>query len=40
MFGLWGEIRNWEDGSTIVQKTHDAGEDHVKIVSLIERLAD
>lgn len=29
MYGLWGEIRNWADGTTIVQKTHDANEAHV-----------
>jgi len=29
MYGLWGEIRSWEDGTTIVQKTHDASEHHV-----------
>ena len=27
--GLWGEIRSWEDGTTIVQKTHDASKHHV-----------
>ena len=27
MKGYWGEIRNWKDGSTIVQKTHDYSED-------------
>ena len=27
--GLWGEIRDWRDGSTIVQKTHDAEGGHV-----------
>jgi len=29
MYGLWGEIRSWEDGTTIVQKTHDASKHHV-----------
>ena len=24
MRGYWGEIRDWRDGTTIVQKTHDA----------------
>ena len=27
--GLWGEIRQWNDGTTIVQKTHDASKHHV-----------
>ena len=27
--GLWGEIRDWREGSTIVQKTHDADGRHV-----------
>lgn len=27
--GFWGEIRNWKDGTTILQKTHDASEHHV-----------
>ena len=27
--GLWGEIRDWREGSTIVQKTHDADGKHV-----------
>ena len=27
--GLWGEIRDWREGSTIVQKTHDAEGRHV-----------
>ncbi len=27
--GFWGEIRNWKDGTTLVQKTHDASEHHV-----------
>jgi len=31
MYGLWGEIRNWEDGTTIVQKTHDANQHHVQV---------
>jgi hypothetical protein len=35
MFGLWGEIRDWEEGSTIVQKTHDAGEEIVKEVGVL-----
>lgn len=30
MYGLWGEIRSWEDGTTIVQKTHDANKHHVQ----------
>ena len=30
--GLWGEIRSWEDGTTIVQKTHDANKHHVQAV--------
>ena len=30
MYGLWGEIRSWEDGTTIVQKTHDASKHHVQ----------
>jgi hypothetical protein len=29
MYGLWGEIRSWEDGTTIVQKTHDSNKHHV-----------
>jgi hypothetical protein len=29
MFGLWGEIRQWNDGTTLVQKTHDASKHHV-----------
>ena len=33
--GLWGEIRSWEDGTTIVQKTHDASEHHVLKVFII-----
>lgn len=28
--GLWGEIRSWEDGTTIVQKTHDSDINHIK----------
>lgn len=28
--GLWGEIRSWRDGTTIVQKTHDASQHHVQ----------
>ena len=31
--GLWGEIRDWREGSTIVQKTHDADDRHVLEVS-------
>ncbi|CAB4055931.1 unnamed protein product [Lepeophtheirus salmonis] len=27
--GMWGEIRPWNDGSTLVQKTHDASHGHV-----------
>ncbi len=27
--GFWGEIRGWQDGTTIVQKTHDASKNHV-----------
>ena len=34
--GLWGEIRNWEDGTTIVQKTHDANQHHVQVVSFFK----
>ena len=30
MFGLWGEIRQWNDGTPIVQKTHDASKHHVQ----------
>jgi len=30
MYGLWGEMRDWQDGTTIVQKTHDCHPDHVK----------
>lgn len=30
MFGLWGEMRGWQDGTTLVQKTHDASQDHVQ----------
>jgi len=30
MYGLWGEIRDWQDGTTIVQKTHDSHPNHVK----------
>ena len=30
MYGLWGEIRDWKDGTTIVQKTHDHHPDHVE----------
>ena len=30
MYGLWGEMRDWEDGTTIVQKTHDCHPDHVR----------
>ena len=30
MRGYWGEIRDWRDGTTIVQKTHDADPDLVK----------
>ena len=22
--GYWGEVRDWRDGTTIVQKTHDS----------------
>ena len=29
ILGLWGEIRKWDDGTTIVQKTHDASKHHV-----------
>ena len=28
--GYWGEVRDWRDGSTIVQKTHDASPSLVK----------
>ncbi|TRY81105.1 hypothetical protein TCAL_07795 [Tigriopus californicus] len=35
MYGLWGEIRNWADGTTIVQKTHDANEAHVTKVLVL-----
>ena len=31
--GFWGEMRGWSDGTTIVQKTHDASKDHVEIVN-------
>ena len=27
--GLYGEIRDWRDGTTLTQKTHDAGMGHV-----------
>jgi len=30
MYGLWGEVRVWNDGTTIVQKTHDASPFHVQ----------
>ena len=29
MFGFWGEIRDWRDGTTAAQKTHDASPGHV-----------
>ena len=35
ILGLWGEIRQWNDGTTIVQKTHDASEHHVLKVSIM-----
>ena len=31
--GLWGEIRQWNDGTTVVQKTHDASKHHVQKVN-------
>ena len=34
--GLWGEIRQWNDGTTIVQKTHDASKHHV--IEVIHRI--
>ncbi len=30
--GFYGEIRDWRDGTTLVQKTHDASPDHVKVL--------
>ena len=30
MYGLYGEIRDWADGTTLVQKTHDASKAHVQ----------
>lgn len=38
MYGLWGEIRDWSDGSTIVQKTHDASKAHVLNVGVLEQM--
>jgi len=28
--GYWGEIRDWRDGTTIVQKTHDSGPELIR----------
>ena len=36
--GLWGEIRDWREGSTIVQKTHDADGKHVMEASIPHSL--
>ena len=33
--GYWGEIRDWRDGTTIVQKTHDSGPELIRLVFLI-----
>ena len=33
ILGLWGEVRAWNDGTTVVQKTHDASKGHVQEVS-------
>ena len=30
MMGFWGEIRDWRDGTTIVQKTHDGGAQYIR----------
>ena len=30
LIGFWGEIRDWRDGTTLVQKTHDASRAHVQ----------
>ena len=30
--GYWGEIRDWRDGTTIVQKTHDSGPELIRLV--------
>ena len=38
--GLWGEIRSWEDGTTIVQKTHDANKHHVQTVRKLNIFCD
>merc|ERR1712062_466171 len=32
MMGFWGEIRDWRDGTTIVQKTHDGGAQYIREV--------
>ena len=36
--GLWGEIRSWEDGTTLVQKTHDASKHHVQKVRNLKKM--
>ena len=38
MYGFLGEIREWNDGTTIVQKTHDAGQGHVQQVWRLQKL--
>ena len=30
MKGFWGEIRDWRDGTTLVQKTHDGGAQYIR----------
>ena len=30
MMGFWGEIRDWRDGTTVVQKTHDGGAQYIR----------
>ena len=30
MMGFWGEIRDWKDGTTVVQKTHDGGAQYIR----------
>ena len=39
IIGLWGEIRQWNDGTTIVQKTHDASKHHVLKVLFLHKLS-
>ena len=36
MTGFWGEIRDWRDGTTVVQKTHDGEAQYIRSVKCWE----